>query len=113
MGAIAGSTTITLRCSNGTLYAVGLNAGATAGTTYATRLLANGANTLQYNLYTSSADTGVWGDGTGGTQVVSGSTLGFTTPVTLTVYGKLFDSAANQLTPPGNYSDTLFVVLSY
>jgi spore coat protein U-like protein len=112
-GAISGSTTITLRCSNGALYAVGLNAGSTAGASYGTRLLANGASTLQYNLYTSSARTSVWGDGSGSTQIVSGHSLGFTTPITLTVFGQVFDSSANQLTAPGNYSDTILVVLSY
>jgi spore coat protein U-like protein len=112
-GAVAGSTTITLRCSNGALYAIGLNVGNTSGASYGTRLLANGANTLQYNLYTSSARTSVWGDGSAGTQIVSGHSLGFTTPITVTVYGQVFDSAANQLTPPGNYSDTILVVLSY
>jgi spore coat protein U-like protein len=112
-GAITGSTTITLRCSNGALYAVGLNVGSTAGASYGTRLLANGASTLQYNLYTSSARTSVWGDGSGSTQIVSGHSLGFTTPITLTVFGQVFDSSANQLTAPGNYSDTILVVLSY
>jgi len=112
-GAVNGTSTITLRCTNGAQYGVGLSVGSTAGTSYAQRLLANGANTLQYNLYTSSSDAAVWGDGSAGTQIVSGISTGFSTPISLTVYGRIPDSAANQAATPGAYSDTILVVMTY
>jgi spore coat protein U-like protein len=112
-GTLKATSTISLRCTNGVQYGVGMSAGTTAGESYAQRLLANGANTLQYNIYTSSAYSAVWGDGSGTTQIVSGNAAGFATPITLTVYGELPDSAANQVAVPGNYSDTILVVLTY
>jgi spore coat protein U-like protein len=112
-GPLKGNTTISVQCTNGTRYGVGLAVGTTAGASYAQRLMANGARTLQYNLYTSGTYATVWGDGSGTTQIVSGLSTGFGTPVTLTVYGLLPDSAANQIAVPGNYSDSILVVLTY
>ena len=112
-GPLQGTSTISVRCTNGDLFAVGLGTGATAGASYAQRLLANGTSTLQYNLYTTAARTAVWGDGSGTTAIVSGRAGGLATPVLLTVYGALPDSAANRGAGSGNYSDTVLVVLSY
>jgi spore coat protein U-like protein len=112
-GTLKATSTISLRCTNGVQYGVGMSVGTTAGETYAQRLLAGGANTLQYNIYTSNAYSSIWGDGSGTTQIVSGNAAGFATPITLTVYGELPDSAANQAAVPGNYSDTILVVLTY
>jgi spore coat protein U-like protein len=112
-GTLKATSTITLRCTNGVQYAVGMSAGTTAGAAFTQRLLASGANTLQYNIYTSSAYSAVWGDGSGATQVVGGNAVGFATPITLTVYGELPDSAANQAAAPGNYSDTILIVMTY
>jgi len=112
-GAVAGTSTISLRCSNGALYAVGLSAGSTPGTTIGQRLLANGSNTLQYNLYTSNAYTTVWGDGTSGSTVVSGLSSGFGSPISLTIYGQVPDNASNKLSLAGSYSDTIVIVLAY
>jgi len=112
-GAVTGTSTVTLRCTNGAIYAVGLSAGSTAGATMSQRLLASASNTLQYNLYTSNAHTTVWGDGSSGSAVVAGYSSGFATPIALTVYGQVPDSAANKTAPPGTYSDTIVVVLSY
>jgi spore coat protein U-like protein len=112
-GTVTGSATLTVRCSNGAIYAVGLGAGSTPGTTFAQRLLASGTHTLQYNLYVSNSYSTVWGDGTGGTAVVGGTSTGFAAPDSLTVYGQLPDSANNKLAPPGAYGDTILVVLSY
>src|SRR5512136_2018206 len=50
-----GTSDVTVRCSAGTTYTVGLSAG---GGTFAQRLLSgSGSNKLQYNLYTSLAAT--------------------------------------------------------
>ena len=112
-GAVTGNSTVTVRCSNGAIFLVGLGAGYTAGTTQTQRLLASGAHTLQYNLYDSNTYTTVWGDGTGGTVVYVGVSTGFASTVALTVYGKVPDSAPNKAVPPGTYSDTILVVLQY
>src|SRR6266487_1298814 len=50
------------------------------------RKMVNAGTLLNYNLYTDAARTTVWGDGTGGTVTVSGSSNGSTTH---TVYGRI------------------------
>ena len=60
---------MSVRCTNGTAFTVALDAGTTSGGTLAQRLMSNGSGSkVQYNLYTDSADTHIWGDGNGGTQ---------------------------------------------
>lgn len=112
-GAQTGNSTINVRCTKNTPYTVALNAGSTTGATQAQRLLANGANTLEYNLYSTAGFATVLGDGTGGSVTKAGTGAGVATPVALTVYGQLPDSAANQAAVAGNYSDLITVTVSY
>jgi len=114
-GALTGSSAITVRCTRTTPYTVSLNAGTTTGGTLTQRLLANGANTLQYNLFTTAGMTTIWGDGTGGTGTVAGTGNGVSlaSAQTLTVHGSLPDSTANQDAPPGAYADTITVTVTY
>jgi len=112
-GPVYATATLNVRCTNGAQYAVGLSAGSTAGASFAQRLLADGASTLQYNLYLQSNHTSIWGDGSAGTSIIVGNSTGFGTPVPLTVYGEVPDTAANQAAGPGVYTDTILVVLTY
>jgi spore coat protein U-like protein len=108
-----GTSDITVRCSSGTTYAVGLSTG---GGTYAQRLLSGtGVNKLQYNLYTTLAANTVWGDGTLGTGTVSGLGAGMAiaSTQTHTVFGQLPDNAFNQGAPSGVYNDTITVTVTY
>ena len=113
-GNVAPTTTITVNCTKGTAFNTALTPGLTTGSNIAQRLLNDGAgNTLQYNLYTSSALTTPWGI-TPGTDTVAGTGGGMGVPaaVTQTVYFKVVDSA-NQGVPPGTYSDTITVNVNY
>lgn len=74
--------------------------------TYASRAMQNGSHLLRYNLYTDPAHTMVWGDGTGGSVVVSGSG----TSVDEVVYGS---APAGQNPYLGAYSDAITVTLSF
>jgi len=114
-GAVANSTNITVKCTSGTKFTVLLNAGSTTGESFAQRLMANGANTLQYNLYLDSKFANVFGDGTGGSQVATGTGAGVTAAnqVQVAVFGNLPDSTTNQAAIPGSYSDTIAVTVSY
>jgi len=113
-GAITGSTTVGVRCTSGTTFTVALNGGTTTGATITQRLMANGANTLQYNLYTTNAYATVWGDGaTGSTQAGTGAGMAVGSVQNLVVYGQLPDSVANQAAVPGNYSDTITITVTY
>lgn len=112
-GNVTANSTITVNCTKTTAYTVALNAGSTTGDAYAQRLMASGTNTLQYNLYTTNAYTTVFGDGTGSTATDSGTGAGMATASTFTVYGQLLDSAFNQATVPGTYTDTITVTVTY
>ncbi|MFN3397663.1 MAG: spore coat U domain-containing protein [Sulfurimicrobium sp.] len=79
---------------------------------YTPRKMTSGANELQYNLYTNAGRSVVWGDGTGGTSIVSdGYLLGIGTTVrNYLVYGRL---PAGQNAPAGAYGDTITVTVNY
>jgi len=112
-GAATGSSTVNVLCTKTTPFTVALNGGTTTGGTVAQRLLANGANTLQYNLFTTNAYATVWGDGTGTSVTQAGAGLGLGTAVAFTVYGQLPDNATNQGVVPGTYTDTITVSVAY
>lgn len=112
-GTVSGTTTVNVLCTKTTPYTVALNAGSTGGSTFAQRLLANGVNTLQYNLYTTNTYATVWGDGSGTTATQAGAGAGLATANALTVFGQLPDNATNQNAVPGAYTDTITVTVTY
>ena len=111
-GPIPMSTPISVRCTRNTPFTVALNGGTTAGGTITQRLMTNGTDTLQYNLYTTAAFATVFGDGTTG-STAPGTGLGLGNPVTVTVYGNLPDNATNQNVSTGAYSDLINVTVTY
>ena len=52
-------------------YTISLSTG--SSNSYVQRQMQSGANTLGYNLYTTNTHSVVWGNGSGSTQIVSGS----------------------------------------
>lgn len=92
-------------------YTISLSTG--GNNSYNPRVMANGANSLTYNLYKDSLRTIVFGDGSGSTQTVSGSV---TIPAQgsasqdHTVYGRV---PALQNAFVGDYSDSITVTLNY
>lgn len=115
VAALTGTSTVSVRCTRNTPYTVALNAGTTTGGTLAQRLMkhASTTDTLQYNLYTTTALTTVFGDGTGGSATIAGTGSGMGTANAITVHGSLPDSVANQGAPTGAYSDTITVTVTY
>jgi len=67
---------------------------------FVTRKMAVNQNTLNYNIYTNTPHTRVWGDGTAGTWTMQGSNI--------TMYGSL---PAGQVATPGTYNDTVVVTI--
>lgn len=102
-----GQNTVTVTCTSGTTYNVGLDLGVGSGATLAARRMTSGANTLNYNLYSNASRTTVWGN-TIGTNTVAGTGNGVAQP--LTVYGSI---PAEQYVPAGNYLDTINVTVTY
>jgi spore coat protein U-like protein len=109
--------TVSVTCSGVSLptlvpVVIALNAGSGGGT-FAARLMASGANTLSYNLYTDSNAMNIWGDGTGG-SVVANATV--SVPIigsgqtNVTVFGRI---PATQDPAPSAYTDTITVTVSY
>jgi spore coat protein U-like protein len=93
-------------------YEVQLDAGQ-AGS-FAPRAMTSGADQLTYNLYIDAARGAVWGDGTGGTAVVTAdynlTPPGSTQTDTYTVYGR---APAGQVVTAGSYLDTITVTLIF
>ena len=101
--------TLTVDCTTNVGYAVSLNAGMAPGATVTTRQMQNGTALLSYALYSNSARTTIWGDGTGGSVEVSGTGNG--NQQLLTVYGRI---PANQTDlAAGSFSDTITATVTY
>jgi spore coat protein U-like protein len=99
------TATITVTCTTGALYNVGLDGG--GGGNINARRMINGTNTVGYQLYSNSGRTAVWGT-TIGTDTVAGTGNGIAQ--NLTVYGRV----PAQTTPPAAvYNDTVNVTVTY
>lgn len=100
------TSTISVQCTTGTPYNVGIGLG--SGASLTARLMTGpGAATVSYNLYRDVNHTNVWGT-TVLTDTVSGTGNGAVQPIT--VFGRV----APQSTPgAGAYSDTVAVTVTY
>ena len=110
----SGQANISVNCTKNAPYTVALNIGTVAGTSFAPRLMSNGTDTMQYNLYTTAGRTVVWGDGTGATATVGGTGQGLGGPQvqTHTVFGRIFQGQATLSV--GTYTEpTITVTVSY
>jgi len=85
------------------------------GGSYAGRALASGARRLNYNLYTDSTYTAIWGNGSGGSVTVQGGilldALGLAPPANYRIYGRI--PAGQTTAAPGAYADTITVTVTY
>jgi spore coat protein U-like protein len=95
--------TVTVSCDASAPYSVSINPG---GIGSFNRALTSGAYHLVYNLYTDSARTVIWGDGTGSTARVNATGTG----ATYIVYGRI---PAHQNVHAGAYADTLIVTVDF
>ena len=99
-----------ITCSFADAYSIAFNVG-TGGGTYATRTLANGTNTLNFNVYSDASRTTIWGDGTGGSAVVTGTSTGGNVANPLTVYSRVFGPQTGK--PEGTYSSTITATATF
>lgn len=102
------STSITVTCTTGTSFGVGLNAGTTSGSTVTSRKMANSGNRLNYALFSDSGHTTNWGNSPG--VDAPGNTTATSSPSVIAVYGQI---ASQQNIPAGAYSDTVTVTVTY
>jgi spore coat protein U-like protein len=107
--AITSSATGAVTCTATAPVAVSFDAGTAGTSTLATRQMASGANTINYNLYRDASHTEILGDGTGGTFTVgltsTGGDDGFT------VYGQTV--AAQGAKPPSTYASTITATVTF
>lgn len=108
--AIDQTSTITVLCSDGTAYDVGIDAGAnelTANDVNTRRMVNGTTNFVGYQLYQDASRSVVWGN-TVGTDTLAGTGNG--SNQALTVYGRV----PVQATPAaGAYADTVVVTVTY
>jgi spore coat protein U-like protein len=110
-GAVSNQTsTVTVTCTGGTLYNVGLNPGAATGATVTTRKMTGQfttTNTLGYGLYTNTGHTANWGQ-TIGTDTVTGTGTGVAQQ--LTVFGQIPEGT---VPAADSYADTITATITY
>lgn len=118
----AGSITVSATCDHASVpftvnYSIALSTGNSGS--FTPRVMQFGANTLQYNLYTTSGLTSIWGDGSGGTQTLADQITGTcqnngghncSGSQSDTVYGNI---PARQNVVAGNYSDTITATVTF
>lgn len=104
-GDTVSSSIVTVRCDAAASYVISLSTGAGS---YAQRYMENGSNRLVYNLYSDASFSNIWGDGTGGSQTVNGTTLGGSREYS--VYGRVPHQPA---AVPGTYVDSIVVTVTF
>ena len=98
-----------VRCRPRSSYSASISTGASGN--FFPRTLIQGPNALAYNLFREPARATVWGDGSGGSQVVTVANSGPPgNPVTVTIYGRL---PAGQWVAAGAYADTLVLTIEF
>lgn len=107
--AATGTTTIRVRCTNGTSAPIALDDGLNGGGgDCTTRAMSDGANTLAYGLYQSSGTSTPWGCATGTNTYTYTATNAAWNNVT--VHGVI---PAGQNAPDGSYSDTVTATINF
>ena len=107
---VDGTGGLAVTCTSGTAWTASADTGAGTGATLATRKMANGANLLNYVLYTDSERTSIWGDGAGGTTATFSGT-GTGSAQSSTIYARV--PTGQTSLPAGDYTDTVTVTVTY
>ncbi|MGA9853151.1 MAG: spore coat U domain-containing protein [Gammaproteobacteria bacterium] len=114
---LTGTGTLGFSCTKASLTGVDKTvtfviALSTGSGSYGTRIMNNGAYSLDYNLYTDTTYTSVWGDGTAGTAEYSSTYAKTQAPavVTVYVYGLI---PAQQNAVPGSYTDSITATVTF
>ena len=108
--ALEATAMVILTCTSGAAAVITMNAGTSAGSGLddaPVRRMAAGADEyLIYQIYSDVARDTVWGN----TAQTGVAHIGTGAPQTLTVYGSI---QAAQMVPKGDYSDQIYVTITY
>jgi spore coat protein U-like protein len=109
VASVDGATTGTVTCTGVAPVSIAFDAGTGGSSTYGTRQMASGGETINYNLYREPTHTEVLGDGTGGTFVIeltsTGGADGFS------VYART--APGQNPKPAGAYTSTVTATVSF
>lgn len=111
---VAGTIQVYCFVTLGVTASIDLKLSRGSSSSYLPRTMMSGSNPLNYNLYTNSSRTTIWGDGTGGTSIITRNfILGVLGSITLTdtVYARL--PAGQTSAAVGSYSDTITLTVEY
>jgi len=108
---VDGTGGISVTCTSGLAWAASANAGLGTGATLTVRKMANGANLLDYALYTESTRTTLWGDGATGNGTATINDTGNGSAQAKTIYARV--PGGQSTVPAGSYSDTVSVTVTY
>lgn len=104
--------TVTVSCTNPPNQplpvTIAISSGS-SGTFYPRQMRGAGSDRLSYYLFTDPSGKVIWGDGTGGSSLVT-NVVTRQSPWTATIYGTL---PPRQNLAAGSYSDTLLVTVSW
>lgn len=106
-GNVDSSNTITINCNSGLPYTISLDGGLSGATNPTLRQMVNGADDVTYAIYQNAARTIPWGDLIGTNTI---SSVGTGLSQVFTTYGRV---PTQTTPPPGTYSDTVVVTITY
>ena len=105
-GSLPFSGSMNLTCGIAANVSIALGAGSSGS--FTPRSMPTGKSPLTYNLFTDSADTTIWGDGTNGTSTKNvGNLIGSTT---IPIYGAV---PGGQVVPAGTYGDSIQATIDF
>ncbi len=105
--AVDAANTISVRCTSGVEYQIGLSGGDAGASDPAQRKMSNGPHEVRYGIYSNAARTQGWGDVLNDNTV---SALGNGSWQNHTAYGRV---PPQPTPPPGTYADTIVVTVTY
>ncbi|MGO4703465.1 Csu type fimbrial protein [Dyella sp. 2RAB6] len=105
---INAASSLSVTCTNSDAWRISLNGGGSGNVAARVMQRTGGGGAVNYQLYTDSARTLAWGDGTGGTTRATGTGSGLAQAVS--IYGRV----PPQTTPqPGSYGDTVMATIEF
>lgn len=100
---------VSVNCTSGSNYTVSLDAGTGSGATLASHKMSAADGTLlSYAIYTTPGKTTLWGDGTSGSAMVTGTGSGGAQSIP--AYGQIF---AGQIATAASFADIVNVTVRY
>ncbi|MCP4184438.1 MAG: spore coat U domain-containing protein [Hyphomicrobiales bacterium] len=101
------TNTISVNCSTGTPYTIGLDGGLSGATNPALRNMTSGTSSINYGIFQDSSHSIPWGNSTGSNTI---SSVGNGTRQNYTAFGRV---QIQSTPPPGTYTDTIIVTMTY